>query len=282
MFSLYEIAVVLVIVFFVFLVIGMIYPHMLVTEEYEICSSHLSANRRFVLLTDLHGCMHGQKNSKLLHMIEKAQPDFICIAGDMTVKNGHHTDEMTELVQQLCRTYPVYYSSGNHEKKMPAADDYKEKLKEAGVCYLENESIAIEGNIVIYGLDLPEQWYHKFWQRREMKAEHLEQLLGVCREDCFTLLLAHNPEYAEQYAAWGADLTVSGHVHGGIMRLPLLGGVIAPSLRLFPKFDAGLYSFREGRAMIVSRGLGLHHIKLRFFNRPEVSVINLSCQKTGR
>ena len=108
MFSLYGIAVVLVIVFFVFLVIGMIYPHMPVTEEYEICSSHLSANRRFVLLTDLHGCMHGQKNSKLLHMIEKAQPDFICIAGDMTVKNGHHTDEMTELVQQLCRTYPVY------------------------------------------------------------------------------------------------------------------------------------------------------------------------------
>ena len=115
-----------------------------------------------------------------------------------------------------------------------------------------------------------------------MKTEHLEQLLGVCHRDCFNLLLAHNPEYAEQYAAWGADLTVSGHVHGGIMRLPLLGGVIAPSLRLFPKFDAGLYSFREGRAMIVSRGLGLHHIKLRFFNRPEVSVINLSCQKTGR
>lgn len=282
MVTLYGIVCVIGFLFLLFLVLGIVYQYMPVTEEYEIFSEHLLSNQRFVLLTDLHGCLHGKKNDKLVRMIEEAHPNFICVAGDMTVKTGYHTKEMLELMQRLCQSYRVYYSPGNHEIRMPDYEAYKRNLTEVGVRYLENEMIPIGGNILVYGLDLPEEWYHKMWQKREMKPEHLEQLIGTCRTDCFNLLLAHNPEYAKQYAAWGADLTVSGHVHGGIMRLPCLGGVIAPSLRLFPKFDAGEFYLGKGKTMIISRGLGLHHIKLRFFNRPEVSVINLTCQKAGK
>ena len=128
----------------------------------------------------------------------------------------------------------------------------------------------------ITGLDLPEYWYHKCWQKRELTKERLNELIGVCRKNECNILLAHNPEYFPQYTKWGADLTLSGHVHGWIARLPVLGGVIAPSLRLFPAYDAGEFE-KNGHHMIISRGLGLHHIKLRFFNRPEISVIKLSC-----
>ncbi len=103
----------------------------------------------------------------------------------------------------------------------------------------------------------------------------MEQYLGAAGKDCFNILLAHNPEYFKEYQEWGADLVMSGHVHGGIARLPLLGGVIAPSLQLFPAYDAGL--FQRGKShMVLTRGLGTHHIRLRFFNIPEISVINLS------
>lgn len=278
---LYFLLCVLGVLVFGFLVCGIVYQYIPVIEHYEIESDRLLSGQRIVLLTDLHGCEHGERNKKIIRMIDEANPDYICIAGDMTVKNGLYTEEMVTLLEALCQSYNIYYAPGNHEIRMPEYSEYKQKLREIGVQYLENESLPIGGNVVLYGLDLPEYWYHKIWQKREFSKEHLRELLGPCREDCFSLLLAHNPEYAKQYAEWGADLTVSGHVHGGILRLPRWGGVIAPSLELFPKYDAGQYK-EEGKAIIVSRGLGLHHIKLRFFNRPEVSVINLTCQKVAK
>lgn len=88
-------------------------------------------------------------------------------------------------------------------------------------------------------------------------------------------MIAHNPEYFEAYAGWGADLTVSGHVHGGVMRLPFLGGVISPRLTLFPKYDGGMFE-RNGRFMVVSRGLGTHTLPIRIFNPGELIMIELN------
>ena len=149
-----------------------------------------------------------------------------------------------------------------------------------GIKYLKNEAVSC-GEVDIYGLDLPEYWYHKVWQKREFSKEKVEKLLGSVKKDKFSILLAHNPEYFKSYAKWGADLTVSGHIHGGIMRLPWIGGVISPSLRLFPKYDSGEFE-ENGKKMILSRGMGLHHIKLRFFNRPEISVIKITCQDKSK
>ena len=263
------------------LICGVVYPHFPVVETYQISSPKLQTSHRFVLLTDLHGCISGKKNEKLLRMIREQKPDYVCIAGDMTVKNGLYMDRAIDLMKQLRVQFPVLYAPGNHEIRMPEYERYKSMLEQLQVQYLENNNISIDGNVIIYGLDLPEYWYHKCWQKRKMQQEVLEELLGECRTDSFSVLLAHNPEYFPWYAKWGADLTLSGHVHGGIMRLPKLGGVISPSLRLFPKYDAGQFE-ENGHKMVLSRGLGLHHIKLRFFNRPEISVINLSCQKAEK
>lgn len=263
------------------IVCGVAYQYFPVIETYEIASSKIKVSQKIILLTDLHGCTHGKQNGKLVRMIREQNPDYVCIAGDMTVKNGFYMEEIADLLKVLRKQCPVYYAPGNHEIRMPEYETYKSMLQQSHVQYLENDSIVIGGNVIIYGLDLPEYWYHKCWQKRDMKQEVLEELMGECREDCFSILLAHNPEYFPSYAKWGADLTLSGHVHGGIMRLPKLGGVISPSLRLFPQYDAGQFE-ENGHKMVLSRGLGLHHIKLRFFNRPEISIINLACQETEK
>lgn len=259
-----------------FLLYGLLENKFLKTEQYEIISDKIEKDTSFVLLSDLHGCSHGRKNEKLLQKIQEVNPAFLCITGDMVVKSGKHTEEMVFLMKKLAEKYPVYYSPGNHEIRMPEYESYRSNIRAAGVIYLENECRDAGAGICVTGLDLPEYWYHKVWQRRKMEAAVLSELLGKCEREYFTILLAHNPEYFSQYAKWGADLTLSGHVHGGIARLPFVGGVIAPSLRLFPVYDAGEFE-NDGHRMIVSRGLGLHHIKLRFFNRPELSVIKLTC-----
>lgn len=275
------IIIILAVIALALLICGIVTQFFPVAEKYEIMSEQLTHNRRFVLLTDLHAVTHGENNSKLLAMIQEAQPDFVCIAGDMTVKNALHTENALHLLGELAKRYPVYYAPGNHEIRMPVYEEYKKRLVDMGIHYLENQSVSLGSKIIVYGLDLPEYWYHKFWEKRSFTEKHIEELLGKCAADSFSILLAHNPEYGKQYAKWGADLTLSGHVHGGIMRLPLLGGVISPSLQLFPHYDAGLFE-ENGKKMIVSRGLGLHHIRLRFFNRPEISIINLTCQQQGK
>ncbi len=250
-------------------------------EHYSIVTDVSILDKKIVLLTDLHGCSHGKDNETLISMIDAVSPDIICISGDMTVKNGKHTDKVVSLIELLVAKYPVYYAPGNHEIRMPGYEEYILQMRQMGVHYLTNERAIIDDNIVIYGLDLSEYWYHKCWEKRDMTSDVIEEYLGRCDDECFSILLAHNPEYFKSYSGWGASLTLSGHVHGGILRLPVLGGVISPSLRLFPTYDAGLYR-QDDKELVLSRGVGLHHIKLRYFNRPEVSVIDISSGKAHR
>ncbi len=270
-----EIIIWIIVAFVIFMIgYGFVGNFLLKKEHYQIQSKKIKEEKKIILLTDLHGCKHGKGNRKLLAKISEEKPDFICISGDMTVKNGKHTEDVLELLRVLVQDYPIYYAPGNHEIRMPEYEEYINELKKMGVRYLENQSVEVSGDLQITGLDLGEYWYHKCWQKRNFTSEEINQMVGGCEKEKFQLLLAHNPEYFPQYAKWGADLTLSGHLHGGIAILPFLGGVISPSLRLFPKYDAGAFSKNE-KHMIISRGLGLHHIKLRFFNVPEISVIQL-------
>ena len=107
-----------------------------------------------------------------------------------------------------------------------------------------------------------------------MRAEDLTAVLGEPNKNTFNILLAHHPDYFQAYADWGADLVLSGHLHGGMIRLPGVGGVISPGWRLFPRYDHGLYMMRD-KKMIVSAGLASHTIKLRVNNPPELAVIDI-------
>ena len=261
------------------------------TVHYYLQSEKIKSPVTLVMLADLHNHLYGEHNEILLGEIEKISPDFVCIAGDMLIGNTkipYETAQQTVIA--LAEKYQVFYGLGNHEARMKHDMDiygtlyeaYMMPILEKDVCVLANASKTYrvgDNRFCIYGYDLPMKYFEKF-NRYPFETGQIEETLGKCEvsENVFQILLAHNPVYFQQYAGWGADLTLSGHLHGGIIRLPLLGGVISPQARLFPRYCAGKYTI-DGKHLIVSRGLGTHTIPIRFCNKPELSIIHLEPMK---
>lgn len=254
-----------------------------VTVPYEIRSDKITKPCRLVLLSDLHNKSFGKENERLLLAIDELSPDGILVAGDMlTAERGADFGHALSLMEKLAAKYRVYYGMGNHEYHLGLYPDdypgmyerYMSGLERAGIKPLINETAYLsEYNIAVCGAQI-DNAYYKHFRRRPMETSYLPKLLGTPDREMFQLLIAHNPVYFDVYADWGADLTVSGHVHGGIMRLPLLGGVLSPTLVLFPKYDGGMFT-ENNSTMILSRGLSSHTIPIRIFNPGELIVIDL-------
>ncbi|MCM1145535.1 MAG: metallophosphoesterase [Blautia sp.] len=254
-----------------------------VTVSYEAASGKITKECTFVLLSDLHNKSFGKQNEKLLRKIEEISPDGILIAGDMlTAQRGEKYHVAANLMEALAAKYPVYYGMGNHEHRLQTSpeefeglyDKYMEYIHRAGIEPLINESVSLpSANIRITGLQMEGCYYRKF-RKYPMSESYLTDMLGKRQEDKFQILIAHNPDYFDEYARWGADMVVSGHVHGGLMRLPILGGVISPKLTLFPKYDGGKFECGNS-VMILSRGLGTHTLPIRIWNPGELITIHL-------
>ena len=168
--------------------------------------------------------------------------------------------------ERLLKLYPKKY--GDMGKQ------YWQALHDMGIEPMVNSHVVLEDcGLAIYGAEI-EKVYYKRFKTPKMGEEYMGKILGKADERYYTVLLAHNPDYFPQYAGWGADLTLSGHVHGGVVRVPLWGkGLVSPSLKPFPKYDGGI--FRQGQAvMILSRGLGMHTIPVRVFNPGELWVVD--------
>lgn len=265
----------------------------LVVERYEMRSPKIPEafdDFRIVFLTDLHCSEFGEENRELIEMVKKCRPHMILAGGDMLISKEDKSIEVPlKLMHQLAEKYPVYYADGNHELRLMRNEEifgvrYKEyihELKEYGVWHMSNETVILEQEgqfIHLTAVDLEPKFYQRF-RIPEMKQEDMEQAVGKAFRDRFQILLAHNPNYFETYAQWGADLVLAGHFHGGMVRIPKINrGVISPQFQLFPKYDAG--EFHIGNStMILSRGLGNHSIKLRLFNKPEISCITLKSRR---
>lgn len=254
---------------------------------YRLSSDKTSKPVKFVFLTDLHDKQYGKDNYKLLKAIEQEQPDAVLIAGDMLTAGPDRTCQVAEqFVTALCKRYPVYYGLGNHEAKMSWApksykggyQKYVDRLAGAGVKFLRNGYLTLpDMPIRIYGLDM-EKKYYKRSKRTPMEDAYLYSKLGRRNDAYYNIVLAHNPTYFDVYANWKPELVLSGHIHGGLVRLPFLGGVIAPSLRLFPKYDGGRFTEQDS-TMLLSRGLGFHSVEFRMWNPAELVVITISPTK---
>lgn len=262
--------------------------HTFKMTHYDISSSKLHGlkDKKIILLSDLHNCNYGYKNDKLLNAIRKENPDLILIAGDMLVgKAGVSPQVAVEFCAELTEICDVYYANGNHEQRMKeyqetygtVYQEYKELLVKAGVHYLENEmeSFRIENHLInIYGLEVPCEAYKKF-QKVVLEESCVEDRLGICDTTKYNILIAHNPVFMKDYLKWGADLIVSGHLHGGVARIPGFRGVITPQGGLFPKYSGELS--KEGTTYVaVSKGIGIHTIKVRFLNPAEVVVLHVN------
>lgn len=265
------------------LAVGIIDGNRFVTVREEFALPGLSKECRFVLISDLHNKVYGHKNDKVIKTIQKINPDFVMLAGDIVTAQVN--EDMTpgiELMNAISQNFKVYYGLGNHESKMQKdTERFGEKfdrlmkaVSNKNMYVLQNKSVDLpEYNIRVTGLDLDLDYFAHFRIKKMRDGYLRETLPGYDGSRC-NILIAHNPDYFEDYARWGAQLVLSGHVHGGIMRLPFLGGVIAPSYRIFPKYDGGVFR-SGGSVMLLGRGLGSHTLPFRFFNPAELYEVVL-------
>lgn len=254
-----------------------------VVHEYTFSSEKITKEATFAFLCDLHDKKYGKDNIKLLTAIELAKPDAVLVGGDMIVATpGKVNKNAKAFMSRLAEKYTIYYGMGNHEYRSDLYrdeygemyDEYSRPLLEQGVMFLRNQSVVLEDcNIEIRGVEIDRKYYKRFTVRH-MEDSYPEEILGKNTGSHYEILLAHNPDYFKQYAAYGADLTLSGHVHGGIIRMPWFGGIASPAVRFFPKYNGGLYQ-KENANMIVSCGLGTHTLPVRIFNPAELVVIRL-------
>ncbi len=238
---------------------------------------------KILFVSDLHNVTFGRDNSVLSSRIEELNPDIVLLGGDMIVgKPERPTVVASKLVNTLSSKYPTYYALGNHELRVKTYEKYGNMwgtyLLELSqdTNWLINEYIDITRDtdiLRIYGLDMDKSFYNRH-HKTKMNDNYLNNTLKDVNNDLYNILIAHNPEYFNEYSSWGADLTLSGHNHGGIIYLPLIGGIISTRGRLFPKYDKGLFK-ANNHYMILSSGLGSHTIKARFNNIPEIILLEL-------
>lgn len=256
------------------------------TKTYVLHSKKIKkgAEVRFAFLTDLHGLSFGTNNQMLYAAIMDAQPDAVLVSGDMIVSREKNSLSVAaSLLLRLCDQIPVYYALGNHEYKMflnpERREDYlnfERLLTGAGVCFLHNESIGScfkENDFVFYGLELPMEYYHKPNSPR-LSMNTLNALAGRPNREAFHVLLAHNPKYGKTYLNWGGDLILSGHYHGGILRLSENVGLSCPQFLLFPPYCCGKFE-KNQCSMIVSPGIGEHTVPIRIHNPRELILIEI-------
>lgn len=230
---------------------------------------------KIVHLSDLHGHEYGEGNRDLLALVAEQEPDLIVVTGDVIDQKGQ-LEIIPDLAKGLAAIAPSYYVTGNHEWAVGTGTvkELKRLLSQYGVEPLSNQYEMLEHNgaqIVLAGVDDP-NGYADQTTPEELHAQIQDNEPGL-----FTLLLAHRNDRFGQYANAGYDFVLSGHGHGGIVRLPFVGGLVGTDRRFFPPWTSGLYTVGDS-TLFVSRGLGNNTVPFkgfRVFNRPELAVVTL-------
>lgn len=233
---------------------------------------------KILQISDLHNKEFGKNQSKLIEKTKDINPDIIVITGDLVDSRRSNIDISIKYVEDAIKIAPIYYVNGNHEARIENYNELEEKLIKTGVIILSDNSELIEkeGNrIKLIGINDPSFNTTNYIDddRGHSISEKLDSLASDNSKD-FTMLLAHRPENINIYANNNIDLVFSGHAHGGQVRLPFIGGLIAPNQGILPKYTSGIY-LEQNTSMVVSRGLGNSIIPIRIFNRPEMVVVNL-------
>ena len=252
-------------------------------NTYTITSSRLPEGfdgYRIAHVSDLHNVQLGKDNEKLLSMLRDADPDMIAITGDLIDSRNTNTDIALQFVQEAVKIAPCYYVAGNHEARIDAYGELKDGLMSAGVIVLEDASVEICANgesITLIGLNDPS--FQTDYLHGDAETVTDSKLSQLCADgDDFKILLSHRPELFHIYANYDLDFVLSGHAHGGQIRIPFIGGIIAPNQGFFPEFDAGIYT--DGNtSMLVSRGIGNSLFPFRINNRPEVILVELKSSR---
>lgn len=238
--------------------------------QYTVASAGLPesfAGFKIVQLSDFHGA---EFVDDIVTLVKAEKPDIIALTGDF-ITDGGDLPAVRELAQRLTDICDVYFVSGNHDFASGKIDELSDILKACGVKYLRNEYVVLERRgerIVLAGVEDPNSW---------TDLEPPDKLIGRLRAeypDDYVVLLGHRNYWMEKYPELPVQLVLCGHAHGGIVRIPGIGGLLGTDRTLFPEYDAG--RFESGSyTMIVSRGIGNSVALPRLFNRPEIVSIVL-------
>ena len=276
--------------------------HLRVTE-YSIRSPKITGGNalRAVFISDLHGWSYGEENSDLLALIKQQNPDVIFIGGDIFNAGFDSRDEVSySFLKNVSEIAKVYFAPGNHENLMRTLtgenipeilhapgqkrvwhkeffvkrmERFDSLMQSCGITCLENNRVNLNENITVQGLDLEMKYYKKVAAPKP-DIDTVNSYLGSRDENKYNILLAHSPEFFDLYAQYGSDLVLSGHYHGGTVRLPVVGGVMSPRGIVFPKYSWGRFK-KKNTTLIVTAGCGQHHVNLRLGNRPEIVVLDI-------
>jgi predicted MPP superfamily phosphohydrolase len=244
----------------------------IVTTEYLYKTTKISSRFdgfKIAQVSDLHNKEFGKNQRQLIAKLRKANPDIIVLTGDQIDSKKTRIDIAFEFVHEALKISPVYYISGNHEAWLTTKDWNKLMggLMPLGAIPMDNRVMEItkDGEFGFYLLGLGDS---------HLTDDTLSNQNSNIPQDKLQILLAHEPQYLENYSSSGVDLVLSGHAHGGQFRIPGLGGLVAPGQGFFPKYTSGPYQ-AGNTTMIVSRGLGNSIIPIRIFNRPQVIIVQL-------
>ncbi|MCR5214461.1 MAG: metallophosphoesterase [Eubacterium sp.] len=236
--------------------------------------------KKLVFISDYHEAQGGRLNERIINLVNEFNPQYILLGGDMVNSNAEGEDgeilPAADLINKLSESYKVFYALGNHEKRCSlnyhesgkAWDAFKNSLDE-NVTFLVNDNFEIWDNVRVYGLDIPIKYYGR-GVFPELDGEKINKMLGLPSNDEYNILLGHTPDFMKAYSQWGADLVLSGHFHGGILRFPFINrGLITPRLRPFADYVYGMKKMGN-TTMLITNGIGQHSVKLKINNIPEV------------
>ena len=263
-----------------------------VLKEYTVESAKVPeafSGYRIAYLSDLHGENPGKALERAEALLRNCGADLVLLGGDMLTvpRSGHGTYDakpLEKLLSAVPEGVSVIFSDGNHEVRMRENPDrypgwterFSKLLEEYHVTRLQNRrtEISREGSrILISDAALPEETYLQKFRKKKLPAGYFRRVLGE-KPEGFEVMLLHSPQYMREACEYGAGLVLSGHFHGGTIRLFGIG-LMTPQFQLLNRFCHGLYRFPDG-AGIAGAGLGTHTINIRFMNRPEIVLVTLT------
>lgn len=247
-------------------------------STYQIASNKIPNefnNYKIIQISDFHNNTSSKLTKKLIAEIKNQKPNIIVITGDLIDSTKTNVDIAIDMIKEIIEIAPVYYVTGNHEARTNEYDNLKSQMIELGVKILENEAQEIQLNnstINILGINDPSFYKESDILDSKIVKNNMENI--QYNEDNFTILLSHRPEVFKIYVEKNIDLVFTGHAHGGQIRLPFIGGIIAPNQGTFPEYTDGIYREKD-TTMVVSRGIGNSIIPFRVNNRPELMIVEL-------
>lgn len=252
--------------------------------EYDVGIDGLTSPARVVVISDLHSKEYGEDNSALLALIAAQHPDAVFAVGDMINRSADEEDilQFLELLVKLQEIAPVYYSPGNHESDYMTDRDsgLLGRVSATGVTVLLDEYVETQlgGSTVRIGGTMGHYYRYEWSEEQKNDPPDYAMQEEIGSTDVPSIVLMHMPENMIADSArknWNADLYISGHTHGGVVRLPLIGGLVAPTQGLFPKYDQGFFTVDGRLKLIITSGLAGYGPIPRIFNRPEICVIDM-------